>query len=137
CNIAGLGVEYPYGSQPYVQQVDEGRIVPPAELYAGYWPQMVAAGARPNRLLTMDEVEQLAEATGNPALVATAEAQHSESLHAAQLYSTLTALLIAGVLVAFYTLWPPPGRVFALMLMLEGPTRVLLEALRVEPAVLG
>ena len=40
-------------------------------------------------------------------------------------------------LIAFYTLQPTPGRVFALMLILEAPSRFLLEMLRAEPPVIG
>jgi phosphatidylglycerol:prolipoprotein diacylglycerol transferase len=61
----------------------------------------------------------------------------SNRLHPAQLYSTLTAWLLAGLLVAYFTLPHVPGRVFALMLMLEGAARFVLESLRAEPAVLG
>ena len=61
----------------------------------------------------------------------------SRPVHPAQLYSTITAWILAGLLVAFFTLRPAPGRVFALMLMLEGATRFVLEALRTEPAVAG
>ena len=42
-----------------------------------------------------------------------------------------------GILLTFLSLPHAPGRVFALMLMLEGPTRFMLEMLRVEPPVLG
>ncbi|WP_428937210.1 prolipoprotein diacylglyceryl transferase [Fontivita pretiosa] len=58
-------------------------------------------------------------------------------VHPAQLYSAFTAFLIAGISYSFFTLRPAPGRVFALMLMLEGVTRFILELLRVEPPVLG
>ena len=59
------------------------------------------------------------------------------SLHPAQLYSTITAWLIAAVLIAYYTLPHVPGRVFAMMVMIESPTRYILEMLRSEPAVIG
>lgn len=58
-------------------------------------------------------------------------------VHPAQLYSTITAFLIAGILWSYFTLSPRPGKVFALMLMLEGSTRYILEMLRVEPPVWG
>ena len=51
------------------------------------------------------------------------------------LHPVATALLIAGILVCYFSLRPPPGRVMALMLMLEGTTRYLLELLRAEPPV--
>src|SRR5438874_11315617 len=64
-------------------------------------------------------------------------AEKSRPVHPAQLYSALTALLLAAILVAYYSLPHVPGHVFALMCLLEGATRFLLEMLRVEPAVAG
>ncbi|MEO6434220.1 MAG: prolipoprotein diacylglyceryl transferase [Tepidisphaeraceae bacterium] len=61
-------------------------------------------------------------------------ALHSLPVHPAQLYSTFTSLLVAAVLVSYFSLKPSPGRVMALMLMLEGVTRFLLELIRSEPA---
>src|SRR6202012_1028119 len=58
-------------------------------------------------------------------------------VHPAQLYSTITALLIMAILLSYFFLPHSAGRAFALMLMLEGPTRFLLEMLRVEPPILG
>src|SRR6185436_2608572 len=71
----------------------------------------------------------------SPAMSAAAASTRSLPLHPAQLYSTFTALLIAAILVCYFSLRPPPGRVMALMLMLEGTTRFLLEMLRAEPPV--
>ena len=73
----------------------------------------------------------------NPAAVELAREYRSRPVHPAQLYSTFTAWLLAGLLVSYFTLPHIPGRVFALMLMLEGGARFLLEALRTEPPVLG
>lgn len=58
-------------------------------------------------------------------------------VHPSQLYSTFNAFLIAGMLIAFITMRPPPGRVFALMLIAMGLTRFLLEMIRAEPTVFG
>ena len=44
---------------------------------------------------------------------------------------------LAALLVAYFSMPHVAGRVFALMLMLEGLTRFLLEMLRVEPPVIG
>ena len=44
-------------------------------------------------------------------------------------------MLVCGVLVAYFTLSHAPGRVFALMLILKGITRYILEMLRSEPPV--
>jgi phosphatidylglycerol:prolipoprotein diacylglycerol transferase len=65
----------------------------------------------------------------------TIAAAQSLPVHPAQLYSTFTALLIAAILVCYFSLRPSPGRVMALMLILEGTTRFLLEILRAEPPV--
>jgi phosphatidylglycerol:prolipoprotein diacylglycerol transferase len=65
----------------------------------------------------------------------TIAAAHSLPVHPAQLYSTFTALLIAAILVCYFSMRPSPGRVMGLMLILEGATRFLLELLRAEPPV--
>jgi len=76
-----------------------------------------------------------AQTYGGQDLIGLTRTQHSSWLHPAQLYSTFNALLIAALLGAYYTMPHAAGRVFALMLMLEGATRYLLEMLRVEPPV--
>jgi phosphatidylglycerol---prolipoprotein diacylglyceryl transferase len=60
---------------------------------------------------------------------------HLHPAHPAQLYSAISAFLLTAVLLACFTLPHIPGRVFALMLMLEGTTRFLLELLRAEPPI--
>ena len=72
-----------------------------------------------------------------PNAVALAARQHSLPLHPAQLYSALTAFLIAGITMSYYTLPHAAGRAFALMMILEGVTRFVLEMLRTEPPVWG
>jgi len=47
------------------------------------------------------------------------------------------AATIAAFLVAYFTLPHAPGRVFALMLIVEGISRFLLETVRSEPPVIG
>jgi phosphatidylglycerol:prolipoprotein diacylglycerol transferase len=101
-----------------------------------------------NPLPAPPAVERLDLATGKTKLVSP-ERLKAESLgnligqvrsrpvHPSQLYSTVTAWLLAALLVAYFTLPHVPGRVFALMLMLEGTSRFLLEMLRTEPPVLG
>ena len=124
-NFAGA-VTYPYHSNAYVDQYYDGQLTPPPELTRPALPP----GAKP-RLLEWREIEN------DPGLVALARQQRSNPVHNAQIYSTITALLIAAICVAYFTLRPSPGRVMALMLMLEGPTRFILELLRSEPAVAG
>lgn len=62
---------------------------------------------------------------------------HETAVHPAQLYSSLNAFILVAVLLAYYATPHAPGRVFALMLILKGASRFLLEMLRAEPAVLG
>jgi len=73
----------------------------------------------------------------NPEAKRIAAGQYSRELHPAQLYSAFNSFLITAMLVAFFSMRPPPGRVMALMLVLEGTTRFLLELVRAEPPVLG
>lgn len=125
CNPAEVpwAITYPYGSNPYVEEVEKARRVPPQELRVvtehGF-------AARP-----------IAEVQRDPRMGTIAAHEHSFPRHPAQIYSTITAFLLAGLLVAFYTTWPAPGRVMALMLILEAPSRFLLELLRVESPVIG
>jgi phosphatidylglycerol:prolipoprotein diacylglycerol transferase len=122
-NFVGA-VTYPYYSNAYLDQYYDGVLHPPDQLTApSEFP-----GARP-RLLEPSEVAR------DPELAKLAAQQRSLPVHNAQIYSTLTALLIAGICVAFFTTQPAPGRVMALMLMLEGTTRFILEMLRSEPPV--
>lgn len=120
---APWGVTFPYDSPPYIAHVEQ-RIVPqpPAEL-------MVDLPNGYERPATIEE------ASRKPQLAALAASLRSGRVHPTQLYSTVTALLIAGLLVAFYTTNPSPGRVFALMMVVEGIGRYTIETLRVEPAV--
>jgi phosphatidylglycerol:prolipoprotein diacylglycerol transferase len=115
-------VEFPYQSNAWVDQYRAGEIDPPDELIVtdadgGRHPISAKAAAK------------------DPRLAALADAQHAHPVHPAQLYSAFNALLICAVLVAYYTLPHAPGRVFALMLILKGITRYLLEMLRSEPPV--
>jgi phosphatidylglycerol:prolipoprotein diacylglycerol transferase len=133
-------VQFPYSSiGAYADEVDEGKIIPPYEL-------RVPTGEGHYRLVSNDEINQGFVLTGDPAqprlplapnVKAIAATQHSQSVHPAQLYSTITSLLMTALLLSYFFLPHTGGRVFALMLMLEGPSRFLLEMLRVEPPVLG
>lgn len=131
-------VHFPYQSLAYEDEYRKGQVHPPEELL------VPGLGERP-RLVTRNEIargvlEQ--RSAGLPVPVhpqarVLAAQQRSLGLHPAQLYSTFTAFLIAGIVLAFFTLPHAPGRAFALMLMLEGSTRFVLELLRVEPSVSG
>ncbi len=128
CNLP-WAVSFPYYSNAYLDEFHgiDGRQLqkaPPAELL------VPTKGG--GETLVPPEYVQL-----DPDLKSLAKGQGSNSVHPTQLYSTITGWLLAALLVAFYTLPHPPGRVFALMLILEGGTRYLLEMIRVEPRVLG
>lgn len=159
---ADYGVRFPYGSNAYVDQFHQdyrenlrraeqgqppkpGSLTPPRELFRTEvdpktrHPVLDAQG-RPMIALDAEGIPILKPATEvrrDPKLAALAEANRARPVHATELYSVLNALLICAALVAFLTLAPAPGRVFALMLVLKGITRFLLEMIRVEPPVLG
>jgi phosphatidylglycerol:prolipoprotein diacylglycerol transferase len=122
-------VTFPYYSIPYREEVDEHKIIPPAELTRS------TVSGRIDVLSPGDIHDHASELPPDTATLAAQ--QHSLPLHPAQLYSTITAFLIAAVVVCFLTLPHAPGRGFALMMTLEGLTRYLLECLRVEPPVIG
>jgi phosphatidylglycerol---prolipoprotein diacylglyceryl transferase len=123
---APWAVTFPYDSPAYDAHVQEGRIQPPPAALRLPVPE------RPG----MDRYATQEDLLRNPQLKPIAAAQRSLPIHPSQLYSTLAALLLAVTLVAFYTTAPAPGRVFALMMILEGFARFTIETLRVEPAVL-
>jgi phosphatidylglycerol:prolipoprotein diacylglycerol transferase len=122
------GVKFPYYSNTYIEQYERKELTPDSAMYKEIWGKQI--------LMTPDEVKKkYPGAEGERLLKAEQEKVHP--VHPAQLYSTITALLLAALLTAYYTLPHVPGQVFALMCVLEGATRFLLEMLRVEPAVGG
>jgi phosphatidylglycerol:prolipoprotein diacylglycerol transferase len=126
---APWAVHFPYHSNAYLDQFDKRKLNVPPEL-------MTETDSGRVRLKTMEE------AKADPvsaALLRTHTPGVTESLpvHPSQLYSAVNAFLIAAVLVAYFTMQPAPGRVFALMMILKGLTRFLLEMIRAEPAVIG
>ena len=128
CNLP-WAISFPYYSIPYREEVDEHKITPPEELQ-----RLTVTG----RIDVLSPAEIRAHAAELPPDAATlAASQHSLPLHPAQLYSSFTAFLIAALVLCYYTLPHAPGRAFALMMMVEGFTRFLLELLRVEPPVIG
>ena len=122
-------ITFPYYSIPYREEVDEHKITPPEELL-----RQTASGRID--VLSPAEIRQHAVDLP-PDIESTASSQRSLPLHPAQLYSSFTAFLIAAMILCYYTLPHAPGRAFALMMMVEGLTRYLLELLRVEPPVIG
>lgn len=130
---------FPYHSIPYQDQFDREEISPPPELIVPLQNDKV-------RLVRNDELKKGYIETGwadqprmrlDPRSKGLARLEHSLPLHPSQLYSAITAFLIAGITLTYFTLPHAAGRGLALMLMLEGLTRFILEMLRAEPAVWG
>ena len=131
CNVP-WGVRFPYHSNAYIDEYRSNRLSPPPELML---PQKQDSPARPMSPEEIRKADLPAERKAE--LLNLAAREKSHRLHPTQLYSTITAFLIAALLVAYYTLPHPAGRVFALMLLIEAPSRFILEMLRAEPAVVG
>jgi phosphatidylglycerol:prolipoprotein diacylglycerol transferase len=117
-------VQFPYRSDAYFEQLNRGEITVP--------PELLNANGIP-RSIEEIENDRTIDATRRAELVKLAQSQRALPVHPAELYSTFTALLIAAFLVAYFTLPHAPGRVFALMLIVEGISRFLLETVRAEP----
>lgn len=140
CDSVPWQVRFPYMSIPYQAELKENKLTVPAQLQTkaeigkpqADVPALGLLSPKPaSRPMTPEEAQTAGVADA-------AAHEHSLWLHPAQIYSSIDAFLIAAVLIAFFTLRPPPGRVFALMLLLDPPTRFLLEMLRVEePLVWG
>ncbi|RYG85059.1 prolipoprotein diacylglyceryl transferase [bacterium] len=124
---APWAVTFPYDSPAYDAHVEEGLVKPRPD---ALWIEADPLGKTRGHWATYEEVAR------NTELKPIAAAARSAPVHPTQLYSTVAALLLAGTLVAYFTLAPAPGRVFALMMMLEGLTRYTIETLRIEPAVM-
>jgi len=122
-------VQYPFGSPAFVDHVDTNEIALPAELLAPI--EWVEANQRLRVPAYELQLKQLPTA-----LQQVAHAQHSASVHPTQIYSTITAGLIAATLVAYLTLLPTPGTAFALMCIFEGAGRFLIEMMRVNKVIL-
>ncbi|HZZ41738.1 MAG TPA: prolipoprotein diacylglyceryl transferase [Tepidisphaeraceae bacterium] len=120
CNTP-WAVSFPYYSNAYQDEVDHGEVKPPEQLEL-----MTDAGNA--RLMTPEQAQRAG-------LWQVAKQQHSKRLHPAQLYSTIDALLVAAVCVAYFTIPHAPGRGFALMMLMMGPIRFLTEMIRAEPPV--
>jgi len=119
CNLP-WAVRFPYYSSAYVDQTLGGKISPPPEL-------QTASGTAMN--------PDLPPVAHSARLAAIAASTTALPVHPTELYSSFTAFLLAALLIVYLGLPHIAGRVFALMLMLEGFARYVLEMLRVEPAV--
>ncbi len=116
------GVQFPYHSIAYMDQLEKGEIRPPAALQ-----KRTATGNV--RLLSPQE------AAATPQLAAIAAENRARPVLPTELFSAFNAFLLALLLYAYFTLPHAPGQGFALMLILAGGTRFLLETIRVEPPV--
>ena len=124
CNLP-IAITFPYDSPPYEAHLEQGLI-----------PENPVGLMIRNPLQPLDvRYAGQADLRRNPAMAKIASGLRSAPVHATQLYSTLAASLICLVLVSYFSLNPSPGRVFALMMMMEGVARFTIETLRVEPAV--
>jgi phosphatidylglycerol:prolipoprotein diacylglycerol transferase len=121
------GAEFPYGSNAFVEQYERGEITVPHELTDARHPY--ASGVP--RLLSKEEIRK------DPELTKLANSLHARPVHPTEIYSAFNAFFIAAVLLAYFSIVPAPGRVFALMLILKGVSRFTLEMIRVEPPVIG
>jgi len=143
-----VAVTYPYGTTPYIEQFIEKQKDAPTELTVT--TGLDKEGRPKKRLVSREELRKgvieykLLNEDGKieteriplpDEAKQSAAIERSLPVHPSQLYSTFTALLIAAICVSYFSLRPAPGKVMALMLMLEGPTRFVLEMLRSEPAV--
>lgn len=134
---APVAVEFPYATNPYIRHFDQRSLestqLPPAEA--------VKVDSRGRAVGPMTKAEIEARYAQQPALrdrlLAEVAPLHSNRVFNAQLGSTVTAFLIAFLLVAYYAQPHAPGRVFALMLIVEAPSRFILEMMRAEPAFVG
>lgn len=121
---AAWSVQFPYRSDAYLEQFAKGEIRVPADLLDANGYPLPIEQIENDKTLTDQERTRLLNL---------AHSQHALPVHPAELYSTFTAWLLAGLLLAYFTLPHAPGRVFALMLILEGISRFLLELVRAEP----
>lgn len=120
-----LAITFPYYSPAYLDDYEHAKVTPPSVLY------------QQDLIKNTSRLMNPAQIKAQHDLAATADAQRSLPVINTQLISTVTALLIAAVATTFFTLGKTPGRGFAVMMMLEGLTRFLIEGMRVEPAVWG
>ncbi|MEM6314337.1 MAG: prolipoprotein diacylglyceryl transferase [Planctomycetota bacterium] len=113
CHDVPWAVQFPYGSPAYAAHVEAKVIDPPSPMF-----------------LAIQE-------TNPEAAAAIARQLHSAPVHPAQIYSSINAFFLTAILVMFFHIRHEAGRGFALMLVLLGSTRFVLETLRAEPTVVA
>ena len=114
-------VRFPYYSNAYIEQAHAGQLVVPSDLQY-----------RDNPL-----DPSLPPVADNARLAALAASSTALPVHPTELYSSFTAFLLAAMLILYLGVPHIEGQVFALMLMLEGIARYILEMIRVEPSVVS
>jgi phosphatidylglycerol:prolipoprotein diacylglycerol transferase len=119
------GAAFPYGSNAFVEQYEEREIEVDPRLTD---PAHPLKNGLP-RLLSKEEIR------GHRDLEALAAPLRAKPVHPTELYSAFNSFLVAGILLAYFSMRPAAGRVFGLMLVLEGASRYVMEMIRVEPAV--
>jgi len=135
CSLS-WGARFPYGSNAFVEQYENGEIDVPDKLDSSGKVITLKDAAHPlanglPRLLTKEEIRDHKE------LENYADSLRAKPVHPTELYSAFNSFLVAAILLAYFSLTPAAGRVFGLMLILEGASRYILEMIRVEPPVLG
>jgi len=122
---APITVTFPFHSNPYLEDFETRKIEPNPALFVR------DPFRKTERLMRPEEIK------GQKDLLAVAQAERSLPVIDTQLISTITAWMIAAICVCYFSLNGATGRAFALMLMLEGITRALIEGMRVEPLFIG
>jgi prolipoprotein diacylglyceryltransferase len=97
-----------------------------------YDHQMALGEIMPDSRLIESNGYLIAPRDFTPEQIALAESTHSHPVQPAQALGIFNALLIAGLLAAFFRLRTREGQVFALMLILYPITRFVLESIRAD-----
>ena len=124
-------ITFPYDAPTVDHQLETGQLTVGEDV-----PRELVGVVRTDRgpiATTLDARDVAAD----PRLAELAKGVRSLPVHPTQVYSVLNALLIAASCLAYLTTRPAPGRVFALMLLMYGPSRFALETLRVNTRLAG
>jgi len=114
------------GDNPFSSGMDE-----PSPVYAD---QMSKGYVRVDSRLTDEKGRLIRPRDFGPEQIAAAEASFSAPVKPAQPLGIINALLLAGLLTAFYRLRKREGQVFAMLLVLYPITRFMLEMIRDDNA---
>lgn len=121
---APIAVQFPYGSPAYIEGYRLGTIHPD--------PRLIVRDPVNRRESLMPRDEAI-----KAGLADVVAAERTQPVINTQIISTITAGLIAIATALFFTFGAAPGRGMALMLVMEGLTRTLIEGMRVEPTEVG